>query len=441
MIKEKRMLVRKGFHRCCAALLLIGALAFSRAASAQTFDADKSGKAGIDGVLDLTGSTSPVEFDPVARGIDLDGDNIFHFTSVKIPNGVQLKVTAKKVNGPMYWLVTGPVVIDGHLALDGETGHPYSTSATDRRPTIPGPGGHPGGVGGIMENPTTFRLRPQPGGGPGAGGIGLWNDSRGRSGAYPGNKFLVPLVGGSGGGGGVIGPSDACAAGGGAGGGAILIASSTSIHVGTGGNISAWGGYGGRRGDGLCNGADGGPGSGGSIRLVAPRLSGDGHVEAGAGHHCSFGHEAFAKGSVRLEAFRNDQSYRIRSEYTNYSIGSPVSSYVPTGAPPAIWVASIDGRPLPRNPNGSFNVPDLGDNPPFSSTVAVPVVIKAANVPLKTTTKVSLYLVSMEQPVDQVISELSMPPLTATGTLGESTLTVNVKFPPGYSRGYVRVKW
>jgi hypothetical protein len=440
MTKEKQMSVRRDVPRWCVALLLIGsAFAFSRIASAQSFPADKPPLAGTDGALDLSSSTGIVDFDPVARGIDTDRDNVFHFTSVKIPSGVTLKVSGKKVTGPMYWLVTGTVVIDGILALDGEVGHFASIATADRRPGVPGPGGHPGGVGGVFLTQTTFQFQPQAGSGPGGGAAGPWGSWNGSTGAATVNKFMVPLVGGSGGGGGVNSSGNLFGSGGGGGGGAILIASSISIHVG--GSISAWGGDGGRYSSGACSGIDGGGGSGGSIRLAAPTLTGGGLVEAGPGFHCVFGRGQTGKGWVRLEAFHHESTYRIRPEFTNVTVGSPVSSYAPTRPPPAIWVDTIDGRTIPRNPTGSFDVPDLGAGDPiFSKTVAVPVVIKATNVPLSTTmTKVTLYLVSAEAPFDQIITHPVIP--APTGNSSAWMVTADVKFPPGYTRGYVKVTW
>ena len=82
----------------------------------------------------------------------------------------------------------------------------------------------------------------------------------GKGGIFTGNRYLIPLTGGSGGEGALYAGSW----GGGAGGGAILLASSTLITVN--GAINAFGG------DGSGNIA--GAGSGGAIRLVAPTLSG-----------------------------------------------------------------------------------------------------------------------------------------------------------------------
>lgn len=123
-----------------------------------------------------------------------------------------VKLSSRKLNGPIFWLTQGPVQIEGTIDLSGDDG--------GVRSSIAGAGGYPGGAAG------------KPGYGP--------------TGFTP-NSFLVPIVGGSGGKGGAT-----------QGGGALLIASSTSITVN--GNIIANGG----------SSSGGWGGNGGAIRLVAP---------------------------------------------------------------------------------------------------------------------------------------------------------------------------
>src|SRR5207237_5828806 len=109
---------------------------------------------------------------------------------IYIGKDVNVRLSAKLLNGPVFWLAQGPVEINGTIDLNGEDGGPIPSTA--------GAGGYPGGPA------------QKPGNGPGEG--------------FKSNMFLVPLVGGAGGDGGEVQS-------GGAGGGALLIASSTTIAV------------------------------------------------------------------------------------------------------------------------------------------------------------------------------------------------------------------
>lgn len=109
---------------------------------------------------------------------------------------------------------------------------------------VPGSGGFAGGAGGLLSLPLPSTPGAGPGGGSG-GGTCFSNDAGvvvcGRGGAFSGNRYLIPLIGGSGGEGGQANGFGAFD-GGGAGGGAILLASSTSIAVN--GTVTAAGGAG-----------------------------------------------------------------------------------------------------------------------------------------------------------------------------------------------------
>src|SRR5712692_255862 len=189
----------------------------SRSVRAQPVD---SGSNGSDGVLDFTGQSGTVVFNPASFNPpkDPDGDHIFHFMTITIPAGVTVRLSAQQINAPVFWLASGAVQIDGVIDLNGEDGH---DAAAIQVPSSPGSGGFGGGVGGPP---------PQLGNGP--GGATIPGGSAGyvtvANGQVYGNDFLLPLIGGSGGAGGNAG---ADSAGGGAGGGALLIASSVSITV------------------------------------------------------------------------------------------------------------------------------------------------------------------------------------------------------------------
>ncbi len=406
-------------------ILWTAVLAFAAAAllaaggaplAAQLFD---SGSTGADGALVLT-TPGTVVFDPASFSppLDPDGDNVYHFTSITIGAGVTVRLLGPQLNmGSVYWLATGPVQIDGVLDLNGGNGHIGSILAADRQPSVPGPGGYPGGVGG------TPSAGQQGGSGPGGGGTCGHGGGAGHSGpgcggcgqglAY-GNPFLVPLLGGSGGAG---GSSDGrFGSGGGAGGGAILIASSTSIAVN--GSLTANGG----NALSPLNAGWGGGGSGGAIHLLAPTLAGSGAVRADGGLSAI---NCGAAGRIRFEAFQHLLSGTVSPGPVR---ATPFTRSL-TAAIPRLRVLSVAGAPVPPNPDGSFTVPDVTIN----QGAAVPVEIEARNVPPGTVVQLFLY---SETGSDQTVNS---GPLS--GTLELSTATASVVFPPGFTRGFVRARW
>jgi hypothetical protein len=439
--------------------LAAGVMGARGSAWAQSFNSGSAcpGTA-CDGALDLTGvpSGKTVLFKPASptddpatpsietvlgRSLNWD-DTRFDFTTITIPSGVTLRLSAKWTNGPMYWLASGAVNIVGVVDLSGEPGHPRTKAASERRPSIPGPGGFPGGVGG---NSDPLVGNAQPGAGPGGGAINMnvggYMDGGGAT--YQASKFLVPLQGGSGAGGGQSPDYLTFGSGGGAGGGAILIASSVSIAVS--GTVRSDGGFAGLMANVTCYVGAGGSGSGGSIRLAAPIIQGGGLLAAnGASNYCnrcdgSYGFLCSSSGRVRLDAFTHNWTFSIQAAYTT---GSPVSSFVPSGPPPGIVVSSItatvNGTPvpifLPDKPTGSFDVPDAVIN----SSTAVTLEIRARGVPVG---KVAdLYVFSLEG-ADQVIHS---PPLASFDDPAHkytTSTTVQITLPSGLSRGYVRAKW
>ena len=243
---------RRSSERCwtCVALLAGAALlASAPAAFGQQCPFATCGD-GSDGALNYTGQSGTVFFDPVALGLHGTGDAfcVYNFISITIPAGLTVQLSANKVNCPIYWLSQGDVSIAGVLSVAGTSGSVATLNTALRVPAVPGSGGFSGGVGGN----TTTNQNATAGSGPGGGAAGSVSGSPAGGGTFTGNRFLVPLIGGSGGGGeyatGQFGP------GGASGGGAILIASSTQINVP--GTITADGG------NGIC-------GGGGAIRLVS----------------------------------------------------------------------------------------------------------------------------------------------------------------------------
>jgi hypothetical protein len=285
------------------AVPIVVALMASQHSSGQSFS---SGSNGSDGALSLG---TPGNYDLSVLGKDPDRENVYHFTTINIGTGVELDAMGSKISGPIVFLAQGEVFIQGTIWMRGENGHNRTTVPEERRASVPGAGGYPGGAGGRA---SPLNIAALAGGGPGGGQAGDGGSTAPHGGMFSGNPFLVPLTGGSGGGGQkeatTFGP------GGGAGGGAILIASSTLINI-LGGEIVAAGG---------ASPQGGGAGSGGAIRLVAPLIQGDGTLDVREG---SFeGGVPGTHGRIRLEAFQHAHeafSYPGLNRATNLLEGSP----------------------------------------------------------------------------------------------------------------------
>ena len=224
-----------------------------------------SGSTGADGDLMVTNNLT----------LNLPPDGIFNFNTITVDAGRTLTFNRNPLNTPVYLLARSNVTIIGVINVNGKDRPGNYMGGAG------GPGGYDGGFGGFISDTNTLLggagkgpgggLRGQNGSFVGSGAYGTVVKVAGtsRSGTNYGNPLLIPLVGGSGGGG-VDGSSSG---GGGGGGGAILIASDTVIRVV--GLIDALSG----------NGEANNSGSGGAIRLVSPRVYGNGYLRAtGAGN-------------------------------------------------------------------------------------------------------------------------------------------------------------
>ncbi len=396
-----------------AVLSIIGAA--TERATAQTFS---SGSDGSDGTFVAGGPPGTVVvFDPRRFNGTQASANIFNFVAITIAPGVTVRLSGDVINGPVYWLAQGDVVIEGTVDLNGGNGYDVTESPFLRTPSTPGAGGYPGGVGG---NPTQ---RPLPGAGP-IGGIAgdCAQGCHGGGGVFPGNSFLIPLVGGAGGGGGDR-PDALLAPAGGAGGGALLIASSTRILVN--GTITANGGFTGLWGTGCCdNYGQGGGGSGGAVRLVSNAIDGTGNLSAAGGRRSVS--NPGSPGPIRLEG--NSVSFSGVIAGTRVQ-STPFPLLLPTAGPAWAKVVSIGGVAI--NPNPS-TFPDITIN----TTTSVPVVIQTKNIP--TTATVNLTILNQNGVPDTVIQT---PPIGDCDQNNICTTTVNVVFPFGASRGLTRVTW
>ncbi len=236
-----------------------------------------SGGTGADGALNVTANTT----------LNLPPSGVFHFTTINVAAGATLRFDPNALNTPVHLLATGDVTIAGIIDVSGDD--PPSLGPPAGRG---GPGGFKGGEPGV----TASGIPPGAGQGPGAGrgqtpealaGHAAFGSPAttvsANNGSIYGNPLLIPLIGGSGGGGFNGNPGFA----GGGGGGAILIASTTRIQVT--GQILAVGG--------VRQGASGGGGSGGAIRMVAPEIAGPGTLDVRSRAGAAAGH-----GRIRIDA-------------------------------------------------------------------------------------------------------------------------------------------
>lgn len=414
-------------NRALALLLL------TLAAPAVAFE---SGSTGVDGPLVYTvGDGSPrVEvFDPavLVPPRDVDGDGVYHFTTITIPANVTVRLSADRCGyQPLFWLASGAVDIAGTIDLSGED--PVELPAgTVTMPTVPGPGGFPGG-----EAARSAELFGGPGYGPGGGQFAGTAGSHATDGFFAwgvapvGSAFLIPLLGGSGGAGSSypFGQYTTVFAGG-AGGGALLIASNTSIIVD--GRIDATGGRSPGRA-GFPDGANGGggfsgDGAGGAVRLVAPRVAGGGAIVAGTD---DFRFHYGGQGRIRIDA--------AADEFTGALLGDArrvtLHPTTPLGLPgqistPRLRVVRVGGRTVPQRPGGGLTAADV------SLADAAPVLfeIEGADLPLDAT--VTLHLFGPDGPLLVVTAE----PLQGTATA--STTTASAVLPAGFLRGFAVANW
>lgn len=223
--------------------------------------------------------------------LDMPEDGIFQVTSMTVQGNGRLYFRRNALNTPVIILSQGDIRIEGEVNVNGGEG-------TNNPPQggLAGPGGFDGG------HPGTTGVPPGDGRGPGGGRGGSADcnaaDGAGSAsyggapnrpspgdGAPYGSPLLVPLVGGSGGGGVAGSPGY----GGGGGGGAIGLFSDTQVVIASGADVNA---NGGRATSAGCQ-----NGSGGAVRIVAPRVAGAGRINVnGASYNESAGH-----GRVRID--------------------------------------------------------------------------------------------------------------------------------------------
>ncbi len=284
---------------------------------------------------------------------------------------------------------------------------------------LPKPGGGPGG--GSIGSTTPDGVGAVSLGAGGAGGYGFLGQAGNGAGGQPyGNRYLLPLLGGSGGAGGADSTNineapKAPGEGGGGGGGALMLASSGTLRLD--GRIEADGGEGGsarRR-------AAGGGGSGGGVRLVAQSLVGAGRITATGGHAWFVG----GKGRIRLEAYD-----RVFVGTTN-----PVASFATPGLlrtplpPPALALEQVGEVEVPPQPVGRFDPPDMV----IDASEPLELAIGATQIPPGTVVEVTVW--------NESTGFLRVESTPLEGDLGRATATAVVGVSHGFSRISLRANW
>jgi hypothetical protein len=251
---------------------------------------------------------------------------VFKYQRVEIPEGVSVRFRNHPSRAPVVWLVSGEVVINGTLDLNG-------ANWNKRENSEPGPGGFRGGM--AWQN----NAAPASGGyGPGGAGTKGYSSGNhatrgyGNQGPIYGNARLLPLIGGSGGGNG-----------GAAGGGAILIATQGDVQL-----------------DGLiqANGGSGaysvhGSGAGGAVRVIANRIHGTGEIQAIGGQYSDV---IGGIGRIRLEVNEVVGSIRTYPTVDVSRPDQPVVLWPPAGAT-RVRIVAVNDSDLPEDPRASL---DLG---------------------------------------------------------------------------------
>lgn len=280
------------------------------------------------------GSYGPIDTASSTVTLDVPADGIFHCTTIRVGSGGTLRFRRNALNTPVYLLATGDVNIIGTIDVSGSRG-------TTTTPGLAGPGGFDGGSPGATGVPAGD------GHGPGAGKAGTLTDGDteaggagygdlhqespvGKRGVIYGSPLLLPIIGGSGGGGAHGSPGW----GGGGGGGAIVIASDTQITVS--GSVFAHGGGG-------FSGAILNTGSGGAIRVVAPRVSGNGSLRAlGDG-----GAQDRGDGRVRVDAVDRSGLRLFLDPPSASSVGGLMAVFPDPS--PRLDIIEAAGRAVPQD--------------------------------------------------------------------------------------------
>lgn len=326
--------------RLLKVLLFVSAGLGATAALGQSFN---SGSNGSFGPINVAASQTLV--------IPLPPDGIIHATTVTLGSNSVLRFTRNEKNTPVYLLATGDVEIAGTIDVSG--GNPTSVAGG-----IGGPGGFDGGVPGIAGSPGGDGLGPgggRAGAGSGAtvagGGSYGSRNSCTNCGEIYGSQLMFPMLGGSGGG----ARTDASNQGGGGGGGALLLASSTRVSCNRNFCIDASGGV----GSGFLGG-----GSGGAVRVVAPRIDGTGSVITSGGSSVA------GSGRVRFDLIDRSGFGSVSFSSVAATVGAYMQTF-PSTTIPRLDFTNVAGTDIP---DGSDSVTLIL---PFDAPAAQTITLRA----------------------------------------------------------------
>ena len=370
--------------------------------------------------IDISGEAEP--FNPTTSvEVPLPPNGILKYTEVNIPQDVTVTFTKNAANTPVTLLVSGDVIVNGTISVDGGNGG----GTGDGNPGRGGPGGFDGGYG-AFPDASNINNRGGDGQGPGyggrggnGGGGGFGSNGSSHYGAAGGKSYgdesLIPLIGGSGGGGGgvsfnytIIGP------GGGGGGGAILIAASGEVTIN--GIIRASGGGPGDHIPGQTGFA--GYGSGGAIRIVATSLKGTGHITAISDN----GSNGVGGGVGRIRLEFEDNEMNFSNVNPRPSVSDPKPIFI--NDMPTLRISSVGGFNAPANPTGHKDIvlPGITSNP-------VMVEVETFNVPVDT----QLILRATPERGGQAAVVQNDPSFVVEGSFSAGSATTSIALPNGNS--------
>ena len=173
------------------------------------------------------------------------------------------------------------------------------------------------------------------------------------------------------------------------------------------------------------SGCNGGPGSGGSLHLIAPTVTGAGTISALSGLQPGFG--SAPNGGIRFGVTNNT----FTGTKTGNFVFGPVYN-VPNNsnlALPTLIISQVNGVSVPNPPQSQYLAPDITIN----ANTAVTVNLTGANIPVTT---VPILRITSETGADQSITCTAL-----SGTAAASTATCSATFPFSISIAGARATW
>lgn len=174
-------------------------------------------------------------------------------------------------------------------------------------------------------------------------------------------------------------------------------------------------------------GGTGGGGSGGSIRLIAESLAGNGTISAYAGsgpsgYYNGSSNASGGNGSLGRIRLEYNSKTRTAVTYPTYTYGASASA-VPTTTP-TLAVLSIGGADVPATSQGLMSAPDV--NLPWGTVNPLNIVVKGTNIPVGTSITIKS-------------SPSVGTAVTATGTLAGTDADSSVTIPISIATAYPSV--